>query len=347
MSKVRVGVIGAGWWAVENHIPALKSFPDVELAAVSRLGGEELKRVQGAFDVPFGTDNYLELLDTQELDGVVISSPHHLHYEHSAAALERGIHVVCEKPMALSSAEARWLCHLAEANKLHFVIPYGWNYSDLATAAREAIQGGQIGEIHYVHCHMASALRDLFSGEGAWFATTAFFKPELPTWSDPALGGGFAHGQLTHALGLLFWVTELVPVEVFAMMTNSKTGADLSNAICCRFRNGATGMLGGAATMPPGSTYQLDLRVFGSEGMLLLDIERPRVEIRRHGGRNSALSTTFEPGSYSCIEPLRVFVDLIQGKAAANPSSASVGARAVEVLDAAFRSARTGRIESI
>lgn len=344
MSPVRVGIIGAGWWAVKNHIPVLQSRPDVRVIAINRLGQAELQGLKDQFGIDFGTEDYRELLARPDLDAVVTSSPHHLHFEHASAALERGLHVVCEKPMTLRASHARRLAELAGLRKLHFLVPYGWNYTELAGKARELVRSGEIGEIEHVHCHMGSATRDLFSGEEFWFSRDDSIKPERQTWSDPAGGGGFAHGQLTHALGLLFYITDLEPAEVFAFMTTSKTGADLSNAMSCRFKSGATGMIGGAGTMPPRSTYQVDVRIFGTEGMLLLDIERPRLELRRHDGRNITVPLTDQPGAYSCVEPLHVFVDLVQGKPAENRSSASVGARVVEVLDAAFRSAKSGRV---
>jgi predicted dehydrogenase len=345
--KVGIGIIGTGWWATENHIPVLQQFADVELAGVCGLGREALRETQDRFRIPFATEDYRELLVLQGLDGVVVSSPHHLHYEHAVAGLEQMLHVFCEKPMALSADHAREMAAVAERQSRHFVLAYGWNYTDLAAEAKRRVAAGEIGQIEHVQVHMASALRDLFSGAGAWFAENAFLQPQLETWSDPARGGGFSHGQFTHALGLLFWITELQPAEVFGFAACSRTGADLTQAIGCRFANGATGMMGGAATMPPGSPYQLDIRLFGTEGMLLLDIERPRLEIRRNDGRNWSMQTTHLPGAYACVEPLRTFVDLIQGKEVENRSPARVGVRAVEVLDAAFRSARSLKIEAI
>ncbi|MGH9446764.1 MAG: Gfo/Idh/MocA family protein, partial [Terriglobia bacterium] len=228
-----------------------------------------------------------------------------------------------------------------------FLIAYGWNYTNLAREARNLIQQGAIGRIEHVHCHMASATRDLFSGEEFWFSEKDAVKPDPHTWSDPEGGGGFAHGQLTHALALLFYLTGLRASEVFAYMTASKTGADLTDAISCRFANGATGMIGGAGTMPPRSTYQVDIRIFGTEGMLLLDIERPRLELRRHDGTGQTIPVDHKPGEYSCVEPLHAFVDLIQGKKVENRSDAELGAAVVEILDAALRSASSGRSQKV
>jgi len=346
MDQVKVAIIGAGWWAAENHIPVLQKRADVRVVAACRLGQGELRRLQDRFGIPFVSEDYREVLG-QALDAAVVCSPHNLHYEHAGAALDRGLHVVCEKPMVLHAPEARDLVARAQTRGLHFVIPYGWNYSDLAGKAKEIIDHGQIGTIEHVHCHMASAHRDLFSGEPTWWAENAFFKPLASTWSDPSVGGGFLHGQLTHALGLMFYLTGLRPTEVFALVNNFKSGADCSNAICCRFTNGATGSFGGAATMPARSTYQVDLRIFGTEGMLLLDIERPRLEWRRNDGTGAAIPVSQRPGEYSCVEPLDTFVDLIQGKGVENRSSAALGMHVVEVLDAAFRSAESRSLQSV
>ncbi len=346
MSKVRMGVIGAGWWAAENHIPVLQSRPDVEIVGICRLGKDELQKAQERFKISFGTEDYKELLALDGLDGIIVSSPHYLHYEHSAAALERGLHVLCEKPMTLNVSEAKRLARLAESQKLHFLIPYGWNYTDLAKEARKRIDQDEIGEIEHVFCHMASALRDLFSGDPSWVADESLFKPAPGTWSDPARGGGYAHGQLTHALGLLFSIAPLEPEKVFAFTRNSRTGADLYDSISCRFKGGVTGVIDGAGTMPPRSPFQVDIRLFGSKGMMLLDIERPRLEIRRNDGRNESVPVKLAPGEYTCVEPVHRFVDLIQGKPVENCSSASLGVRVVSLLDAACRSAQSGHAES-
>ncbi len=127
MPKTRIGVIGAGWWAAENHIPVLQSRQDVEIVGICRLGREELRKAQERFGIPYGTEDYKELLALKGLEGVVVSSPHHLHFEHASAALERGIHVLCEKPMTLLASEANRLAGLAQSRHLHFLIPYGWS----------------------------------------------------------------------------------------------------------------------------------------------------------------------------------------------------------------------------
>ena len=106
-------------------------------------------------------------------------------------------------------------------------------------------------------------------------------------------------------------------------------------------------VIAGASTIPKHRTVQIDLRIFGSEGVLFLDIERGRLELRRRDGRDEIVAVTAQDLTYSCIEPVARFVEICRGAAAGNPATGLVGQRAVEVLDAMYRSAVSGRIESV
>src|SRR5574341_667771 len=154
MSKVRIGFIGAGWWVTVNHIPILKTRSDVELAGVCRLGQDFLQKIKTEFGIPFGTEDYHDLLKL-DLDGVVVGSPHHLHYEHALAALEKGCHVLCEKPMTLDAAQAWQLVDTARAKNLHLIVPYGWHYKPFVQRAKQLMEDGEVGEVEYMLCHMA------------------------------------------------------------------------------------------------------------------------------------------------------------------------------------------------
>lgn len=164
MEKVRIGFIGAGWWATTNHMPLLARRSDVEMAGVCGLDPELLHGVQEEFNFPFATEDYNALL-AQELDGVVVTSPHHLHYEHAKAALLSGRHVMCEKPLTLFAHEARELVQIAQERNLHLVVPYGWHYIPYIQQAKALMDQGVIGRIEYVLCHMASPTKELFGGQ--------------------------------------------------------------------------------------------------------------------------------------------------------------------------------------
>ena len=344
-AKARIGVIGAGWWAVVNHIPVLKSLPDCEIVAVNRLGARELAEVQEKFGVARGFEDYREMLASVEMDGVVISSPHVLHFEHASAALARGCHVMVEKPMTTTAAEARALVAQAEEAGRQILIPYGWNFKPWTARAKRLAR--RVGKVEHVALQMATALEDLFAGQPMLETAEAMFRPPPSTWADPKRAGGFGWGQLVHALGLLFEIVDIEPSEVFALTGQSPTAVDYYDAAVIRFANGATASVSGSATLPKGRPAQLDVRLFGSEGMMLLDIERERLELRRRDANDEVVAMSSGDGAYSCEEPLRVFVDLCLGRKADNAASGLVGKRAVEALDALYRSAASGRMERV
>jgi predicted dehydrogenase len=172
--------------------------------------------------------------------------------------------------------------------------------------------------------------------------------PEATTWADPTIaGGGYGQAQLTHATGLLFFVTPLRAARVFAAMTAPGSRVELYDAFSVRYRNGAIGTVSGAGTVPEGSGFQVDLRIFGREGMLLLDVERERLELRRNDGDNFSLPIPAGEGAYTCDVPPARFIELIRGLSDRNNSTGEVAARSVELLEAGYRSAVSGQAESV
>src|SRR5262245_57162140 len=147
---------------------------------------------------------------------------------------------------------------------------------------------------------------------------------------------------------MLFWRTGLAPEWVFALMTAPGSRVDLYDALSVRFAGGAIGTISGAGTVPPtgAAQYQVDLRIFGTEGLLMLDCERARLELRRHDGRSERLDLAPDAGAYSCDGPPHNFVDLILGKTNENWSPGDAAMRSVSLLDAAYRSAVSGRPET-
>src|SRR5262245_49878643 len=193
-------------------MPILAARPDVEMTAVCRLGKAELERVRSQFGFRFATEDYRELLANCELDGVVVSSPHSMHYEHGLASLDAGLHVMVEKPMCTRADHARDLVRASREKRLHLVVPYGWHYKPFVQEAKRRVDAGALGRVEFAMCHMASPIRRLLMGEGlrmdrnAGYATETLFQPEPATWSNPAVaGGGYGHAQISHSSGMLFW----------------------------------------------------------------------------------------------------------------------------------------------
>lgn len=347
-SKARLGFIGAGWWATANHMELLRERDDVILSAVCARTPETLARAQRHFGFTFATTDYLEML-TQPLDGVIVSTPHVLHYAHAKAALEAGCHVMVEKPVTVRASEAWDLVETARKADLHLLVPYGWHYKPMVLKAKELMDGGVVGQVEHVVCHMASPMRGMYAGV---VNPESFGDAPVPgegTYSDPKLtGGGQGQSQLSHCIALMMWLTGLRASDVFAYMSGPGAQVELYDAISVRFDGGAIGTISGAGTMPMGKPrIQLDIKIFGSDGAVFLDLDREWLEATRDDGEHLEVALQPGDGSYQCDGPPHRFVDLILGRETVNLSPGEVAARATDILDAAYRSADSGRQESV
>lgn len=349
--KLRLGVIGAGSWAVASHLPNLvKRSREVEFVAVARKGPELLEQVRQRFDFAIASENYEDVIDAG-IDICVVSSPSGLHFAHAKAALESGAHVLVEKPVTIDPGEAWQLAALAERKGLHLLCSFGWNYRPMIVEAKELYDRAGVGEVEQVNVTMSSTARELLSRSGSYPAASPEAVIDPDTWTVPELsGGGYGQAQLSHALGLALWLTDLRGASVFAFMSRVLDApVELYDACAVRYANGAIGTLAGGASHAgfDHDRHQLDVRVIGSEGEFLCDVHREAVWLYRAGGTDVRLDVHRGDGDYDCVGPPNALVDLALGKDVVNRSPGWLGARTVEILDAAYRSARSGRAEEV
>ena len=345
MKKSQIAVVGAGWWACEFHIPHVQKNPNVNLVAVSRLGEEELEKIKIHFKIQHGYENHLDIY-IHDLDGVIVASPHILHEEHASAALKHGCHVLVEKPMATNIDQARRLHTLVNNSGKTLITPYGLNYTHYMEKAADWVEEGKLGNLKHIMLHMSTPLLDLFGGEPILGTENHFYRPSPSTWADPERAGGYGWGQISHALAALFCVCPIQPLSVRGICSKSPTEVDYFDAAIVEFDEDATASLSGAAGLPKHSPPQLDLRVYGSEGMLLLDVEerRERLTLSRFDGKD--LIHEIEPGggygSYSTEESVNRFVEICRGENERNCGDHEIGLKSVQVLDAMYQSFESG-----
>ena len=164
--KVRVGVAGTSWWADLLHLPALQSHPQAELAALcgrDRARAEEMARKYGA---PKVFTDYRRMIEEAELDALVVSVPDDLHREMIEAGLEAGLHVVCEKPLARTLAEARRMYARAEAAGVKHMTFFTYRWLPHYRFLAELVDEGFIGPCYQAGLRMISGIgRD---GKYAW-----------------------------------------------------------------------------------------------------------------------------------------------------------------------------------
>jgi predicted dehydrogenase len=297
------------------------------------------------------TTDYREVIDAG-CDIVVIASPAASHYEHARAALDGGAHVLCEKPFTIDPSEAWELADQAGRVGRELILAYGWNYRPMVIEAHRLMHAdGGIGEIEQLTVHMDSVTRDLLAERGSYADADPETLPEAETWSRPETsGGGYGQAQLTHALGIALWLTGLRGAEAFAFMAAPlSANVELHDAIALRYTNGAIGTLGGGSghSGAAGNRHAVEIRAIGSEGQFHLDLRENILWRYRGSSEDVSVPLEAEAGVYDCIGPIEALVDAGLGRRIANNSPAELGARTVEVLDAAYRSARSGRPEQV
>jgi predicted dehydrogenase len=352
MTKLRLGVIGAGSWALASHLPNFaQRSADVEFVAVARKGADALQRVKDEYGFAVATEDYRDVLDAG-VDIALISSPTGLHHEHAKAAMEAGAHVLVEKPFTIDPADAWDLVRTGERLGRHIVVAFGWNYRPMVREMKRLMDEGGIGDIEQMAVQMASVTRELLSNTGSYPDADPDTVPEEATWTDPRVsGGGYGQAQLSHALGLSLWLTGLRASDAFALMSAPLNApVELHDAITVRYDNGAIGTVaGGSAHLGAGGNkHQLEVRAIGSEGHLLVDVEREAGWIwADRGATDIHLDVEAGDGAYDCDGPPHTLVDLALGKDVVNESPGELAARTVELLDAAYRSARSGKLEPV
>src|SRR5438094_362617 len=215
---VRVGIIGAGYWAASFYLPALQAHPEAHCVGVVRRNREALIALRQAFSLEIATTDVSELL-AQGCDAIIVASSHIRHREHAEQALEAGCHVLVEKPMTVSLQDARALVGTAQKTGKTLTVAYGWNYSGIATWAIDFVASETAGRPTAITGFMGSSLVPLYSGAGGYgkLQLGGFeFEASRETYAIPSQGGGYTYGQLSHQLGIARSLIRSEPKEVFS-----------------------------------------------------------------------------------------------------------------------------------
>ncbi len=352
MSKVCCAVIGAGWWGTTAHVPALTRHARAELIAVQSADVDSVKKIAADFDVPHACTSADEVLALPALDAVVICSTPNLHYAQAAAALRRGLHVLVEKPMTFTAAEARELVTLAEQQRVHFLVSCPWHYTSHAAEAQRLIQSGSLGQVKMISVLMTNFTLGLYKGLpwDAVFAdsptlqnaATPYLKPAQRSYSDPSIaGGGQIYCQFSHVGAYLGFLTGRRASEVFARLDTGGTEVDVYDVLNVKLDDGSlVSVATTGATML--SDRQYEVRIFGTEGMILMELWKGKMEFHGLRGDATRYPDIPEKDVYPLFAPAENLVDAVLG-VAPNRSPASLGVGAMEMINAACLSACENR----
>ena len=271
--KLRCAMVGGGRDAfigrVHRHAMALDGQIELVAGALSsqpekaRASGRELglrdERNHGSWQDLL--DHQLSLPAHERIDFVSIVTPNDLHHEVAKAFVEAGFHVVCDKPLVHTSAQADELVRAVAQRGTVFAVTYNYSGYPMVRQAREMVRAGAIGSIRKV----------VMEYHQGWLATQLQGNKQAAWRTDPARAGlGGAIGDIgSHAENLMATVTGLEIESLCADLSTFVPGRTLDDdaSLLLRFRGGARGALL-ASQIEAGCENDIRLRVFGSNGYL-------------------------------------------------------------------------------
>lgn len=280
MQKIRLGMVGGGSGAfigavhrmaarIDDHFDlvagALSSTAEKSLASGRELGLDP-ERCYGSFEE-------MALKEAGRPDGieaVSIVTPNHVHYPAAKAFLERGIHVICDKPLTSNLEDAKKLKAVADGSNALFILTHNYTGYPMVRQAREMVAEGLLGtlrvvQVEYAQDWLTEAVEQTGAKQAVWR-------------TDPKQSGvGGATGDIgTHAFNLATFVSGVTLDSLAADLDSFVEGrrVDDNGHVLLRFEGGAKGMLW-CSQVAPGNENALKLRVYGTKGGLEWEQENP------------------------------------------------------------------------
>lgn len=326
MDKIRIGFIGCGGIA-HLHMERLDKIEEAEVVALADTNPsmmetfvERAQKFSSKLKNAQKFTDYKEMLNRVKLDAVGIFSPHTFHFQQAMDSLDRGLHLLMEKPMVCKVEHAKKLIAKAEEKKKIVLVSYQRHYMPAFRYMRETISSGEFGEVRFI-----SALQ-----------TQWWYEPYKGTWrqTQELSGGGQLNDSGSHLVDAILWMTGLVSDEVFGYIDNLDTPVDINSAISVKFKNGAQGTFTVVAESP---VWWEDITIGGNNGVFFY---RNGILFHQKGEANKAPEQVTLPVPTS--NPDANFINVILGKEK-NESPAIGGLRVIELTEAAWESAKIGK----
>lgn len=347
MAKLKIGIVGAGNIA-NAHLAAYRNVDDAEIAAICDINKVRLNETADLFGIEKRYLSEDEMIAKENLDAADICVYNRDHAKCTVTALQSGLHVLCEKPMAYSSKEAQEMKDAAERNNKLLMIGFVLRFSDNACIARDFINSGTLGEIYHTK---ATYLRR-HGAPGGWFCNRAIS------------GGGPVIDLGVHVIDLTrYMMGSPKPVSVYSVTQNKlanranlKTDVawkprdakdddiydveDFGTAII-RYDNGATTLLETSYSL--NGEEKTSQEFFGTKGGIKLDESGFKI----YGEMNDYIvdiipkTDNLKGGGDMFVSEMRHFVNCAAGREKCI-ATADDGIDVMKILEAIYESARTG-----
>lgn len=248
MEKIRWGVLSTANIGRTQVIPAIFRAENAEMSAISSRG-DRVYAAARELGIPKAYESYEALLDDPEIDAVYIPLPNNLHKEWVIKAAEKGKHVLCEKPAALSAQEAKEMIEACEANGVKFMEAFMYQLHPQHARVKEIIASGEIGEVKLIKSSHSFYLNNR----------------ERDIRMDKTMGGGSIYDVGSYCVQVIRHLTDSEPVKVQAIAElDEATGIDLTSTVYMKMDNGIKAMFDCSFDMINRNEYE----VIGTEGKI-------------------------------------------------------------------------------
>lgn len=255
MHELRVGIAGAGFVAAP-HLNAYAAQPGVRVVGVADAVLHKAQRLAAEVDA-LACVSFDELLDL-DLDIVSICTPPATHAALSIQALEAGLHVLCEKPIARSLDDGRRIVDAARSAPGILMVGQVSRYEPDHRAAKQAIDDGLLGQVRMMSHSMTTSLPGW--SEGGWFA-------------DFEQSGGPLVDLGVHSFDFLSWCAGSEPVRVHAIGADTAIGPATYMLTTVRYANGAMALVESSWAHPLSHGFKLATELVGTQGRLAWDYD--------------------------------------------------------------------------
>jgi predicted dehydrogenase len=326
--KVRYAVVGLGWIVQETVLPAFASnLENSELVAFVSGDPTKLEVLSKQYGVKhnYSYEEYDRCLNSGEIDAVFIGLPNHLHCEYTVKAAKAGIHVLCEKPMAVTEQECEQMIRAAKENNVKLMIAYRLHFDKANMEAVNIVQSGQIGDIRIFNSVFSQQVVE---------GNVRLVKIEI--------GGGTVYDMGIYCLNAVRYLFQEEPTEVFAMSANNGEkrfdDMDEMTSVILRFPQGRLATFTSSFGASSVSTYQ----VVGTKGDLRMDSGYSHQgELKQQLTVNGETQEHSFPAGDQFAAEIIYFSDCVIKDKEPEPSGEE-GLADVRVIRAIYESARTG-----
>ena len=343
-SRVRLGLIGCGRIAQVAHLPALEKADGIELVVVCDPSEDVAEAVAARYGIGAHVADAAEVFKNDQVEAVLIAVPDRFHYALAEAALRAGKHVLVEKPIASTSAEAERLVALQAETGLIVQVGSNKRHDPGVSFARDFIASGRLGEARSFH--LWYRIGSIRPGVEATLFPRTFVDQQVRTTEAGFKADRARYLLATHGAHIFDTLRFLLGDVASVTAVHRETGRDQAWSVIVTLKSGAIGTIGIAVDVPGDGAEGIE--IFGSEGQLRLDTHFPffrrASDVRAYSASKGGFTVPVFDDTDAYERQAEAFARAVRGDRgveSVNPTAAD-GLEAVRLIEAVAASSASG-----